>query len=325
MRVRRIWIVRGVLVALPVVAAALVGELVLRRHVPACGVTPFRTATLDGLQAELRPSFETTYMGVPVRINAAGFRGPEHPPPDGSTPRVALIGDSFTFGNGVAWEDTLGARLAARLAQRGRPTVVLNCGVPGYTAGNARALLAGRVLALAPDEVVYVFFANDVIDDPPRHAIDPDSVIDAYHGFPLGSALLQFLGVRVKAGLRGLGLFEDTGLIASELRAFRAGGRERVREAVRAMAQECAARGVRLRVVIYPFLSAPASNPYAPIDSAVLEDCAALGVPCANLLGAFPEPERLAALRVGPYDAHPNGAANAAAAALLGRLLLGEQ
>jgi hypothetical protein len=58
--------------------------------------------------------------GAPVRTNAYGFRGPEWavPKPPG-TFRVMVLGDSLSFGNLVAYEDTFAARLQDALrAQR---------------------------------------------------------------------------------------------------------------------------------------------------------------------------------------------------------------
>ncbi|HVS19503.1 MAG TPA: hypothetical protein VMT18_12935, partial [Planctomycetota bacterium] len=111
-----------------------VGECALRRSVPENGITPFRAGTLPGLASELRPGFETHYRGFAASINAAGFRGPPVTPRRAGELRVALVGDSFTFGNGVSFEDTLGQALAAELGRLGREAVVFNCGVPGYNA-----------------------------------------------------------------------------------------------------------------------------------------------------------------------------------------------
>lgn len=309
-RLRRIWLVRLALLLCPVVVACAGFEIVLRRAFPRSDVTPFRAGTFEGVHSELRPSFDTLYKGVEIHINALGFRGPELDPAQDDRPRIAMIGDSFTFGSGVAYADTMAAKLEAELAERGESVRVLDFGVPGYNAANVRAQLEHVVLDLEPRLVIYTFFANDVAPDVERVAIAPDAVIDDMREFPLRSVLLQFVGVRVKARLRGWGLFADTGSVATELSHFENGGRERVREAVAAMAGLCAERGVEFMVLCYPFLTRPEKNPYAAIDRAFVEDCSDLGVECIELLGAFDDHAQLGRFWVNPFDSHGNGQAS---------------
>lgn len=52
-------------------------------------------------------------------------------PPTGTQPRILLIGDSFTDGIAVPWEETFAGRLEAAAAARG--VEVLNAGVASYT------------------------------------------------------------------------------------------------------------------------------------------------------------------------------------------------
>ena len=49
----------------------------MRAGVGRCGLTPFRNSAIDALPHELVPGRTTLYKGVEVRINQAGFRGPE--------------------------------------------------------------------------------------------------------------------------------------------------------------------------------------------------------------------------------------------------------
>ena len=210
----------------------------------------------------------------------------------------------------MALEDTLPRRLEVALRAAGEDVEVINCGVPGHNAENALGMLRGKALATRPDVVVYTFFANDV--QPSVAAADVVIVdpIDSFADYPLRSALLQYLGVRTKAALRSFGLFNGSGTLARDVEHFASGGRERAREAVRAMRAACEEQGCALLVLVYPFLAPPDRNPYAAVDQAFARDCEALGVACVPLLGAFDDPARLRRFWVSPFDTHPTGEAN---------------
>ncbi|MCP3916436.1 MAG: SGNH/GDSL hydrolase family protein [bacterium] len=315
LRIRRIWLIRLALLLAPILIACVGFEIALRRVFPASGITPYRTGTFEGVHAELRPSFDTLYKGVDLHINADGFRGPELVPPRSDKVRVAMIGDSFTFGTGVPYEDTLAACLEAELTKAGHDVAVLDFGVPGYNAPNVLAQLEHKVLALEPAVVIYTFFANDVAPSEKRVPIAPDATIDDLGAFPLRSTLLQFVGVRVKDRLRRMGLFANPGYIATELDQFQSAGRERVRTATAAMAAACTANEIEFFTLCYPFLTHPDKNPYAYVDRAFIADCAEIGVDCHHVLDAFPNHGSLGQLWVNPFDSHPNGLANRVVAA----------
>lgn len=123
---------------------------------------------LPGVCLENQPGVELTYTGwflrqppTTMRTNALGGRGPEVPPP-GERPRVLLLGDSFTFGQGVEEDQTFGAALEKHLRALGTEVEVLNFGVPGHSQPQSVALLEQRLLPLRPDLVLLVVFANDL-------------------------------------------------------------------------------------------------------------------------------------------------------------------
>ena len=298
---------RLLLAVLTPLVLAGVGELLLRARVPHCGVTPFRTSARAGLASELRPGFSTLYKGYEVSINSDGYRGSELPPRVTGVLRVAMVGDSFVFGNAVDLPDTMAVRLEAALGE----AQVLNLGVPGYCAINVAAVVEHDALRLDPDVVLYVFYNNDIDSPPEFESIRQDAVIDGMYGFPLHSALLQWLTVRVKqAALRWVGLQLARRTPAQSQALWDEGGGARVRAAIERMRDLCAARGVRLLVAGYPNLTLVGQNPFRPIDLGAAAVCAELGVEWVDLVDAFGGEEDLTRFWASAFDTHPSGEAN---------------
>ena len=119
---------------------------------------------------EVRAQADLLYTGwrarVPptrIRTSSYGTRGPEFSfdKPAG-TLRVAAVGDSFTFGQGVEEEEAFVQVAGARLREEGLPAEVLNFGVPGHATPQSVALVRERVVPVAPDVVLVNVFANDL-------------------------------------------------------------------------------------------------------------------------------------------------------------------
>ncbi|MBI1335915.1 MAG: hypothetical protein GC164_03015 [Phycisphaera sp.] len=79
-----------------------------------------------------------------------------------SETRVLFLGDSCTFGYGVAQDQTFVEQAQALLRERtGRPVECINAGVPGYTLFQGYRYLATQGLRYQPDLVVLNFGWND--------------------------------------------------------------------------------------------------------------------------------------------------------------------
>jgi lysophospholipase L1-like esterase len=103
--------------------------------------------------------------GHPVRFNAWGFRGPEWPAakPHGNF-RIMVLGDSFTFGQGVGEDELYTTLLEKQLRGKfsGKTIEVLNLGVMGYSAVDEAKLLKKIGPLLQPDLLLVQFTGNDV-------------------------------------------------------------------------------------------------------------------------------------------------------------------
>jgi hypothetical protein len=170
----RTWLTRAALVCVwigvPVLAIELLGPRVVQQT--ACGPE----------QAPLwRPDARVGWALIPgaereavvcdggrevarhhVRINAAGYRDRERSYAQaGSTPRVVVLGDSFTEALQVSLPETFAQRLEAALG-----TEVLNLGVSGYSTDNELRLFRTRAAGYRPTIVLLIFFVgNDVLEN----------------------------------------------------------------------------------------------------------------------------------------------------------------
>lgn len=119
----------------------------------------------------LRPGMDTMWQGAEVSTNEYGLRGPEIGTKGANEFRILSLGESSTFGAGVADHETYSAVLEELLQARDdwREYRVINAGVSGYTSFQSLKYLELRGLDLAPD---LVLFYHEVNDDLPAHYSD---------------------------------------------------------------------------------------------------------------------------------------------------------
>ncbi len=158
---------------------ALVAELHLRRLAASerpGAVAPHQRRhglPVNGRTRSLKPGLD--YVQVPghgeiegATVNSWGFHDAEPEPHEPATTfRVAVIGDSMTYGTHVRWEQAWPALLERRLTAPAPRTSldVANLGVSGYQLTEIEALAREVALPLfTPDLLVYAAYSNDVSD-----------------------------------------------------------------------------------------------------------------------------------------------------------------
>lgn len=160
------------------------------------------------------PDLPDVELSYDLRVNAAGFRGgplERAKPPE--VLRVVGMGDSVTFGFGVAEDEVFIAGVAALVAPPLAPRRVewINAGVPGFTSVQGLRDLE-RVLGLAPDVVTVLYGWNDgwrtAAPDATR---SPSRVLALIEHSRLITAARS--GARSLAGLLGLERPEPRGLL----------------------------------------------------------------------------------------------------------------
>ncbi|QDU85981.1 GDSL-like Lipase/Acylhydrolase [Planctomycetes bacterium Pla163] len=123
-----------------------------------------RPSAIEGLSYELVPGFEGRFAGFQIRVNDDGLRGANvEREPDPKRLRIAVIGDSTTFGYGVFNTQTYSHVLQQALNARrtGWHYEVLNFGTSGYNTLDEALVLEEKVLAYEPDLVVVGYNLND--------------------------------------------------------------------------------------------------------------------------------------------------------------------
>jgi lysophospholipase L1-like esterase len=270
--------------------------------------------------ADFRGYFTTRWMRTQVRHNHYDYRGAEF---DDVKPagryRVAVLGDSFTYGNGVPEAQRFSNLVGDAVQARG--IEVLNFGYPGNNWTEHVRTLERRVLRLRPDFVLLQWGTNDIELDEHvagRPAVPPLISNRAWHDWLYQySALYTQLNAQwVRLQLRRqMGDTYDRYLT----RLYGDPASEGARLAADRMRQFIAlarSRGGEVGLVLFPdtAVTLGADYPYRFLHERVLAICAEQHVPCVDLLPAFARvPDRLS-LWVTPLDAHPSVLANRLAA-----------
>jgi lysophospholipase L1-like esterase len=125
---------------------------------------PFKPRPLS----HTRGRSETGEFDHDNRHNSFGLRDVEHAVAgEPGVLRILGLGDSFTYGGGVAFEDGYLAQLERRLnegAARGAKVEIIKAGIPRFYPEPERIFLERYGVAYRPDVILVGFVPNDVID-----------------------------------------------------------------------------------------------------------------------------------------------------------------
>src|SRR5262245_1068570 len=131
-----------------------------------------KASSIPGLTYEMAPNRELTARnGIPIQTNQFGMRDSTSIAlKTDSRCRIAVLGDSYTFGLGVRAEETYPKVLEKLLRQSPAAArcqfEVLNFGVVGYSAYDESLVLRYRVVDFNPRVIVIGYVLNDPEIDP---------------------------------------------------------------------------------------------------------------------------------------------------------------
>jgi hypothetical protein len=154
-----------------VLLAVVIAELLARRFIDAAGWPPYYVGEFENKASEnfvvdeftgwrMRPQHAFTWTIGDARqaneyaANSRGFRSDKEFSEQGP---VVLVGDSFTFGTGVAFENTFGAVLEKRLGDR----PVYNFAMPGFGIDQMWQAVRHQVAEFHPTLIVVAFIDED--------------------------------------------------------------------------------------------------------------------------------------------------------------------
>jgi len=280
---------------------------------------------VDLRDPERRRRYETTHVrgleqawsrapfAVELRFNSLQFRDREFGPRRPGVRRVAVLGDSFTEGQGVKEEDTYPRRLEALLneAEPGQ-WEVLNWGRRGADFPRLYDTFE-QILQYHPDIVIYGMFLNDAEQSDSfraRNAYVNDWMEGRRQARP-ETGLLDFVFERLeRRRLDRESLRWYSQMYAEPNRE----GWERTQAHLREMHRRMQERGGLLLVADWPVLAVgSARDRLAPAHEAIAQACAAADIPHHDLRRTLSALDP-SSLWVHPLDQHPNEVAHRLAA-----------
>jgi hypothetical protein len=231
--------------------------------------------------------------------------------------QVALVGDSFTFGEGVKEENTLGFVLSEKF-----PTInFLNFASSGAGINQVRNEV-DRVLAdyRRPTDIVYFYNINDILMTAPTaqrfsYLMDFESVRWADvrrqeddEGWLARHSTLYKLLDRAFF-MRRMSALTTQNYLDMYFSSENASARSETMKKIEEMAQRSREQGVGFWVVLYPLLHKDfwGHYPFEPIHRLMMKVSTRAGAGAVDATAAFENDRRMTDFIVDPSDYHPNG------------------
>lgn len=234
--------------------------------------------------------------------------------------QIAIVGDSFVFGQGVKESDTLGYILNDTYPQ---------INFQNWGKFNANIIDVAEkckeIISSVPavEEVVYFYNLNDVlmsekVRSRQKSIIDFQNVRwsdDEQRKSPLVNMLSKsalFSLVRKACVIKWESIlttqnYKDMYLSESNRKEFLS-----TMDNIRSIKDSLAEHGISFRVVIYPLMHKDMLGryPFAPIHQAVINECQKRNVACLDGYAPFESYYSMKRFAVHPVDYHPNGLSN---------------
>ena len=259
-------------------------------------------------------------------INSGGYRDLDRivsKPP--GTVRVLALGDSFTWGASVEFDDAWPQRVERALnREAGGHFEVVNLAMPGFKTIDEESTLLEKGFAYGPDAVVVAYVLNDSEDKDAaearrverwlveRRAPAPRTWLDR-------SALFSFVRGRLRA------TSENRERLDGYLSMYRddAPGWRAAQAALKTIGGACRERGVPWVVAIFPLFGNPLDDryPFAAVHAKVASVASAAGARVVDLLETYRDLRPDLLVVNGADDEHPNEIAHRLASRAIVRAL----
>jgi hypothetical protein len=279
----------------------------------ALAVAEYGTRLVFERSAASRPEKSVARHGEPhVSINSLGFREREIGPTDPVRYRIAIVGDSYTWGEGLEERERFSNLLGEFLGSRYE---VLNFGMPGNTMPGHLDELE-PVLKMSPAFVLLQMYINN-FETPSMQRPQTYSLLPADLDRDLLKSWIVYrlLSDRWAQFQEALGLVDTyAGYMAQHLHDPDSPDARESFGKLRLFFDRARVAGVPSGAVLFPAADAMGpfgtNYPFGYLHDRVKTVCADERVPCLDLLplfSALPDPH---STWVSPFDAHPNAQTN---------------
>jgi hypothetical protein len=260
--------------------------------------------------------------------NSAGYRDVEHTKkkPKGVR-RAVFVGDSFTYGAGVLFDDTYPKRVERGLIEdRGEPWEAIVLAVPGFDSEREAKIVREEVFAYEPDLLFLGYVLNDAEDkraDEKRRALDwvREQAAAGQPPFWRRSALFSLVADRIRATAQNRERIRNyRALYEDEAPGFGA-----ALKAVTEIAELSQRNNVPLIVAVFPLFGNPLdqSYPFEAVHRKIAASFRPLRLMLVDLLPYYRGLDWKLLVVEGAADEHPNEIAHRIAAQALLRAVDG--
>lgn len=309
-------------------------EIILRTYVPPPDYRGLYIKTHDPRKYTMKPNVSLVRQAVQVDINSDGYRDSEFiQPKQGSQRVIAMLGDSFTFGQGVPQDEASPAILQKLLNSKMRADKfrVWNLGVSGYNTVQESYVLKSFVLEKQPAWVILGYNMNDYepINVPPventrsrtEESRYPKWIRDIAEGdIHVVKLLFHKGGVMIR---KFRPQWFHSSYVEDVLKQYTGSGDgwKEVSGLIAEMNRLCQERGIGFTVALLPAMFDFSHHPFARAHEVVADFCKSNGIDFIDVTSDFAD-EEVKGMVVSILDPHPNPKAQRIFAEALARHLL---
>jgi hypothetical protein len=213
--------------------------------------------------------------------------------------RILVLGDSFTFGFGLRYEDTFVYMLHSKLINTELEYNFFNFAKPAANSIVNLKVLKKNYPLIKPHMVIYFLNVNDLIQFPTSYIITQHRKWK--HPIIEFSKFIKFIFLRIYKKLqrtRNIERLSDPSALEKEYYL-------KNMQALHVMNQEAIARGSKFFVVLLPILVDLKIDTFKPVYKRILKDIKMKGVEVLDLSSVLSDFEE-GSLWILPFDQHPN-------------------
>ena len=245
-----------------------------------------------------KTDYEVTY-----RFDQHGARWLDAVPraPEGRV--VVVLGDSFTYGSGLRYEDSWVRQLEQRLTAVGDTTTLLDFAESGADSSRCLEIYQGLRSSIAHDDVLYGLHLNDLVSFGTSEIIRNEMLGTPFDRY---SRLVEFVLHRLNTSIaRRLKLAHYTSLEVFERSRY-----QRNFPAIQELRRVAAESGARFRIALLPVLIDLKAEGFRPIYQELSRRLVAEGIEVLDITGSV-RGRQESDLWILPVDQHPNEIASA--------------